>query len=282
MPSATTVTIGPYAFNGTDALRTLGNLGGLWATMVEGRTSADAHALGVALAERIELVVGAEPAADLDARLRSLGNRAAAQLKGSDALGDLVADMWTTLRSASDALRLDGQFPATSVGSVVQLSTSGGGVPKLPVPAVDVGFRGVIGDVQRVRVHHGRPWQALCLYSDEVLDELRAEGHPIERGSVGENVTVRGIPWDQVRPGVLLRIGTVLAHVQAFAEPCNSNTAFFLNGDFQRMNIDRGPVSRLYATVLRPGHVETGDQVVLEPDVGGATIDSLVHATQDR
>ena len=128
------------------------------------------------------------------------------------------------LRAASDALRSDGQMPASVTGRVVQLSSSGGGVPKLAVPAVDVGLRGVAGDVQRVRVHHGRPWQALCLYADEVIEAAsQAEGHPIDRGSVGENVTVSGLPWEQVRPGVLLRIGTVLAHVQAYAEPCNTN-----------------------------------------------------------
>ncbi|MFA6445398.1 MAG: glucose PTS transporter subunit IIA, partial [Sterolibacterium sp.] len=85
--------------------------------------------------------------------------------------------------------------------------------------------------------------------AEAVIEALQAEGHPIGRGSVGENITVRGLPWADVQPGVLLRIGTVLAHVQAYAEPCNTNSRFFLGGDFQRMNIDRGPVSRVYATV---------------------------------
>jgi MOSC domain-containing protein YiiM len=113
-----------------------------------------------------------------------------------------------------------------------------------------------------------------------VIDTLRAEGHPIERGSVGENVTVSGLDWSQVRPGVLLQLGSVLAHVQAYAEPCNTNARFFLNGDFNRMNADRGPVSRVYATVLRPGHITTGDAAVLEPALTG-TINELTGTRQD-
>jgi MOSC domain-containing protein YiiM len=140
------------------------------------------------------------------------------------------------------------------------------------MPAADEGFRGLTGDVQRVRVHHGRPWQALCIYADEVIEMLRAEGHPIGRGSVGENITVRGLPWEHVRPGVILRLGTVLAHVQAFAEPCATNKAFFIDGEFHRMNANRGPVSRVYATVLGPGRIAEGDAVVLEPT--GATVAS--------
>ena len=253
MTSSDEITIGPYVFTRHDAVRTLGNLGGLWSTMMAGRSSATADEMGDAL------------------RLR---------LADDPPLEAALVDAWATLRAAADALRAEGQMPSTQAGTVTQLSLSKGGVPKLPVQAVDVGFRGLIGDAQRFRVHHGRPWQALCIYSDEVIEMLRAEGHPIGRGSVGENITVSGLDWSQVRPGVLLQLGDVLAHVQAYAEPCNTNAQFFLGGDFNRMNAQLGPVSRVYATVLRPGHITTGDPVVLEPDVVGS-IDQLTAAAQD-
>lgn len=271
--SGSPLAIGPYRFTMNDAVRTLGNLGELWASQMDGRASAAADRLGADLARRISTAIGVE-AGSLD----ELGPAAAKSLRDTPALLPVLTDAWMTLRATSDALRADGQMPPSATGRVVQLSASRGGVPKLPVPSADIGFRGVLGDVQRVRVHHGRPWQALCIYADEVIDELRAEGHPISRGSVGENITVAGIPWADVRPGVLLRIGTVLAHVQAFAVPCSSNVAFFLGGDFHRMNIDRGPVSRVYATVLQPGHIDTGDAVVLEP--GG--VDDIESSTRDQ
>ena len=62
-----------------------------------------------------------------------------------------------------------------------------------------------------------------------------------------------------------VRAGEVLALVQAYAEPCATNAQWFLDGDFMLMGKHRGPVSRVYATVLEPGRITTGDAFVLEP-----------------
>ncbi len=40
---------------------------------------------------------------------------------------------------------------------------------------------------------------------------------------------------------------------------------WFSDRDFTRIHHSRGPISRVYATVLEPGTVTTGDRVVLEP-----------------
>ena len=122
-----------------------------------------------------------------------------------------------------------------------------------------------MGDRQGTRVHHGRPWQALCLWSTEVIDALAAHGHPIASGRAGENITVSGLPWHDVRPGVRVQLGEVLCEVSAYALPCAQNAGWFLDGDFSQMHHERGPVSRLYATVLKPGAVRVGDDAVLEP-----------------
>jgi MOSC domain-containing protein YiiM len=148
---------------------------------------------------------------------------------------------------------------------VVQLSTSGGGVPKAPVPEVTIGRDGVAGDRQRNRTHHGRPWQAVCLWSAEVVDAFASAGHPVAYGAAGENVTVAGLPWAEVLPAVRLQVGAALLEVTAFAIPCTHNARWFADGDVDRMHHDRGPVSRVYAWVLEPGTVATGDAVVLEP-----------------
>jgi len=255
------IRLGPYVFTNQDARRTMGNLAGLWASLMEGRHSPAAAAAADSLARRSAMTLGLGD----DASLVEIGDRAARLPAASPLLQTLLADAWATLRTASDTLRHDGQLPAGQTGTVTQLSRSGGGVPKLAVDAVEVDFGGVVGDIQRIRVHHGRPWQALCLFADEVIEQFQAEGHPIERSSVGENITVSGLDWAIVRPGIRIRVGTVLAHVQAFAEPCKSNAQFFLRGDFNRMNILRGPVSRLYATVLEPGRIVTGDPIEVEP-----------------
>lgn len=177
-----------------------------------------------------------------------------------------VHALWHALVAVDDLRRAAGDAPAHHEGAVTQLSRSGGGVPKLPVDSVVVDHGGVEGDVQATRVHHGRPWQALCLWSADVIAELVAEGHPISAGAAGENVTVAGIDWASLRAGTILDIGTVRCQVSTPATPCRKNRRWFLGGDIDRMDHDRHPgSSRWYATVLRPGAIATGDPVVVEP-----------------
>jgi hypothetical protein len=141
-----------------------------------------------------------------------------------------------------------GAGAATATGNVSQLSASDGGVPKRAVAAVDVTVGGVVGDRQAVRRHHGRMWQALCLWSHEVIASLQAEGHPIAPGAAGENVTLAGLDWATIRPGVRLRVGSVLAEVTGYAEPCAANARWFMARDFMRIDPDRHPGSSRVAS----------------------------------
>jgi MOSC domain-containing protein YiiM len=189
-------------------------------------------------------------------------------LRPPPATGDVEADLgaaWTSWTSAGPALRAAGQLPARSEGTVTQLSVSPGGLPKLPVDEAEVTWKGMDGDRQATRLHHGRPWQALCIWSSEVIDDFRRQGHPLEPGRAGENITISGLPWPEVRAGVRLRVGEVLCEVSAYTLPCRTNRRWFINGDFNVMHHERGPVSRVYATVLEPGRIATGDVAVLEP-----------------
>ncbi|MGH8951818.1 MAG: MOSC domain-containing protein [Acidimicrobiia bacterium] len=146
-----------------------------------------------------------------------------------------------------------------------QINVSQGGVPKLPVDNALIDEGGVVGDRQADRVHHGRPEQALCLYSLEVIEELRREGHPIAPGSAGENLTLAGLDWAALGPDARLRIGSgVEIEVTWFTTPCDKNAGWFLDGKFSRMSNSLHPgSSRLYARVLRGGSVKTGDEVEL-------------------
>jgi MOSC domain-containing protein YiiM len=163
-------------------------------------------------------------------------------------------------------LHLLGAGAPTQEGRVVQLNVSNGGVPKKPIEVAEVGDRGLVGDRQAERRHHGRPLQALCLWSAEVIDALRAEGHPIEPGAAGENITVAGVDWSTIRPGTQLLVGDVLAEVSAWATPCKKNAQWFADRDFNRIEHGRHPGwSRAYAWVREPGTIRQGDPVVVEP-----------------
>jgi hypothetical protein len=151
-------------------------------------------------------------------------------------------------------------------GSVVALHRSGGGIPKQAVDEVEVTWSGVMGDTQDDRRHHGRPFQALCLWSADVIASLVDEGHPVFAGAAGENITVRGVEWATLRPGTIVRLGEVVAEISSYSTPCAKNAAWFAHRDFKRMDQDLHPGwSRLYAWVRGPGLVRVGDVFEVEP-----------------
>ncbi|MDT7542280.1 MAG: hypothetical protein QOE33_2184 [Acidobacteriota bacterium] len=152
-------------------------------------------------------------------------------------------------------------------GHIHQLNCSRGGVPKLPVAQARLTREGLTGDVQAKPFIHGGPERALSLYSLELIERLRAEGHPIWPGAAGENVTVAGLDWSQLSPGARLQIGEeVVVEITKYANPCRTITASFAGGDFKRISQKLRPgESRLYARVLREGTLRAGQTVrVLE------------------
>ena len=154
----------------------------------------------------------------------------------------------------------------SAIPHVHQVSLSHGGVPKLAVPSAQVTLNGLAGDRQRNRKYHGGPDRAVCLYSLEVIEALRAEGHSIGPGSSGENVTVAGLDWPQLKPGDRLTIGGQLQlEIMSYTTPCRYNAQWFKDGDYERIAEETHPGwSRLYARVLREGTVRPGDRVILE------------------
>jgi MOSC domain-containing protein YiiM len=147
-----------------------------------------------------------------------------------------------------------------------QISVSDGGVPKLPVPEAKITAEGVAGDRQRNLEVHGGVNRAICLFSLEIIEALQAEGHTIKPGSSGENLTIAGLDWANLKPGDRLRIGdAVLLEIVSYTSPCKFNAQWFVNGEFSRISQKLHPGwSRTYARVLAEGVVRPGDAVVLE------------------
>lgn len=152
----------------------------------------------------------------------------------------------------------------TGRGTIVQVSISKGGVPKLPILEGMVTELGIAGDGHDNPDIHGGPERALCLFAIERIEAMAAEGHPIAAGSAGENITTRGIDWDLVVPGARLRLGDVLVEVTRYTTPCKTNARWFKGGDFNRMHQNLFPgFSRTYARVIEGGVVRPGDRVEL-------------------
>lgn len=238
------IRLGPHRFSPTDVRRTLAHAEDLFDLLTDGLAVPAGPAGRVAAHRGAALDVVGDPSAPDDERLRAL---------------------WDHWQAAAATLRTAGALGPPAAGTVAHLARGDGGVPKPLVDSVEVDWRGVVGDRQRVRKHHGRPWQALCLWSPEVAASAARPGDDLAPGHCGENVGLSGLPWERVRPGALLRIGTVTCEVWAYAEPCRTIARWFGDRRFDRIHHRHGPVSRVYAAVVEPGHITVGDEAVLLP-----------------
>ena len=139
------------------------------------------------------------------------------------------------------------------------INVSRGGVPKRPAASAWIGVDGVEGDRQRNRQLHGGLDRAVSIYSLDLIEALRAEGHPVEPGSLAENLTLAGIDWSLMVPGARVEVGPVLLELTSYVHPCTNVSASFIDGEFTRISQKVHPGwSRLYARVLEEGMVTIG------------------------
>lgn len=146
---------------------------------------------------------------------------------------------------------------------VHQINLSDGGLPKRPVPVAVIAKTGVEGDRQRNLKVHGGQDRALCLFSQDLIERLQDEGHSIEAGFSGENLTLAGLEWEKLKPGDRLQIGPdIQVEIMSYTAPCDLNARWFRDGDYRRISQKKNPGwSRVYAKVLREGLVTPGDAV---------------------
>ena len=147
-------------------------------------------------------------------------------------------------------------------GRLEAINLSRGGVPKQCVFEARITEQGLEGDHQNDTYHHGGPDRAVVLFSLDVIQRLRMEGHPIATGTVGENLTLSGLDWPAIVPGTRVTIGDVELRITKYATPCNNIRRSFLKNDFMRIYQDHHPGwSRVCARVVKGGIVRPGDAV---------------------
>jgi MOSC domain-containing protein YiiM len=187
----------------------------------------------------------------------------AAPIRSDD---DVVASVHAVMHRLHElaAARRVAEVFEPMVGHIDSLQSSGGGVPKASIPLAEIGPGGVVGDVQGNRRNHGRPWQAICMYSSDLIAALRAEGHPINAGGTGENLTIRGIDWSRMRGGLTITIGDVVLRTSSPAAPCHKIGDCFTERHWNRIDhVERPGWARWYASVLIGGTVSPGDVVTV-------------------
>ena len=150
-------------------------------------------------------------------------------------------------------------------GTIASINLSNGGVPKGRVDDAKVSRLGLQNDDHNDKKHHGGPERAVCVYSLERIRALQGEGHPIDVGTAGENVTVEGVDWDLVVPGTRISLGEeVLLEVTDYTSPCKTIKESFIDGRFVRISQKLHPGwSRVYTRVLSEGEISSGDAVAV-------------------
>lgn len=157
-------------------------------------------------------------------------------------------------------------------GVVAFVHTSPGGVPKRPVERAWAHRLGVDGDGHVYRGHGGED-AAVCLLAQEAIERVRADGHGLFPGAVGENVTVLGIDWAALRARDRLVFGSGLElELTGIATPCQTIAHWFTRRRIARIGEKRHPAdARWYARVLAEGMLEPGDTIRHEPAAASAS-----------
>jgi MOSC domain-containing protein YiiM len=157
-------------------------------------------------------------------------------------------------------------------GTIIQVNTSPGGLPKRPIGEGFITPLGLAGDLHAHPNIHGGPLQAILIVAAEAVDELCARGYPLFYGALGENLTTRGLPIRDIRLGDQVRAGGALLEITKPRGPCS---ALDIYGDTLKFEIydpqvkardhtsPRWGMSGFYCSVLQPGPVRAGDAIMV-------------------
>ena len=147
----------------------------------------------------------------------------------------------------------------------INISTQGG-VPKLPINKAQIKFEGVDGDFNKFRTEkkNSTGKRAVTLFSLEQIEKLKSEGHAIDVGTTGENITIEGVDWPSLEVGARMMIGEAMIELSEPTAPCSKIGKSFIDGAFSRIDheLELG-WSRWSASVIEEGLVEIGSQVII-------------------
>ena len=108
--------------------------------------------------------------------------------------------------------------------------------------------------------------RAVSIFTEDVMRILRGRGFPVHPGDFGENLSVRGIDYDQIRIGDRFSLGEGGAAIEITepTNPCKNllELYYFQNANLKKLKsfLTREEGRRgWYARVLQEGQVNTGD-----------------------
>ena len=159
-----------------------------------------------------------------------------------------------------------GSVVSVNVGEVREVTYHGRarttGIYKSPVGgAVHIGLTGVAGDHQADLSVHGGPRKAVYAYALEDSQWWAEQlGTALDAGTFGENLTLHGLPVQDVLIGEQFRVGGALLEVTQPRFPCWKLGVRMGDSHFPRRFLEAGR-SGTYFQVLEEGEVSAGDTV---------------------
>ena len=115
----------------------------------------------------------------------------------------------------------------------------------------------------------------MLLITAEGIEELAAQGFPLTYGSLGENLTTSGIDRRYFRSGQRWQIGAeVVIEITKRRAPCQSLNVYgpgIQAAVYDSLAAAGDPsspkwgLSGFYASVVQPGAIRPGDDIVLVP-----------------
>lgn len=104
--------------------------------------------------------------------------------------------------------------------------------------------------------HAGKWHRQVSLLADEKIEEFKAKGAPVDQGSFGENLIVRGIDLKHLPVGTRLQCGDVLLEVTQIGKQCHSGCEIYkIMGDCIM------PREGIFSRVLKGGVITEGDEI---------------------
>lgn len=107
---------------------------------------------------------------------------------------------------------------------------------------------------------HGGDWhRQVSLISAEKIEDFNKKGAGVSPGAFGENLIVEGIDFRSLPVGTRLRCGSVLLEMTQIGKDCHSHCQIY-----HKVGDCIMPREGVFARVLQPGRIETGDEMTIE------------------
>lgn len=150
---------------------------------------------------------------------------------------------------------------AQSQGVIRAISVSRSkGIPKTNIARAQLQCdHGIVGDA-----HAGSWHRQISLLAAESIDKMVARGARVGPGAFAENITTAGLDLCGLHLGSRLRLGdAVELEITQFGKKCHSRCAIFHQvGDCVM------PREGVFAKVITPGWIATGDRIEVRDDQG--------------